>query len=172
MASDLTKDLSIWDQWIVSLTSPFSHHDRLNNWKEPMTTERDEDEMKLSKELNLEAAKLVKEWSVWMVGVQAALIGFILKNEINPPLSGNSVNLSLGCFALSILAAAWVLGALPFVVICIPEMNDRDSSEANIFFSKIDSLPLLRMIPLWLMALIQHVTFALGLIFLILSRFL
>lgn len=132
-----------------------------------MTTERDEQEMKLTKELNLEAAKLVKEWSVWMVGVQAALIGFILKNEMQPPLLGSTLNLSLACFVLSILAAAWVLGALPFVVICIPEMQDRDPSMSNIFFSKIDSIFPLKFIPLWVMALIQHVTFALGLICLV-----
>jgi hypothetical protein len=106
--------------------------------------------------LSVEAAKLVKEWSVWMVAVQTALIGFLVtkSNSLDASLE-LSVQVALGCFTISVLAAAWILSALPYIVIRLPEHKDP-----NIYFMNLSSAPLLKHIPMWLMGAIQHWTWS------------
>lgn len=116
--------------------------------------------------LNIEATKLLKEWSVWMVGVQSALIGFLATST--PTQSGNptiAINISLVCFAVSVLAAAWVLSALPYVVIRLLEEGNP-----NIYYMRLSGSLILNRIPLWLMGAIQHWAFALGVISLVFGK--
>lgn len=120
--------------------------------------------------LSVEATKLVKDWSIWMVTVQTALIGFLITaTELG---MGNAsfelaVQIALGCFAVSVLAAAWVLSALPYIVIRLPEYEDP-----NIYLMRLSSAPLLKDIPLWLMSAVQHWAFAIGMTSLIAGRIL
>lgn len=116
--------------------------------------------------LSVEATKLVKEWSVWMVAVQSALIGFLATATKSQNASLElTVQIALGCFAISVLAAAWVLSALPYILIRLPEHEDP-----NIYFMSLSSVPVLRRIPMWLMGAVQHWAFAIGLIALIAGR--
>lgn len=118
--------------------------------------------------LSVEATKLVKEWSVWMVAVQSALIAFLATATKSHKASFDlTANLALGSFAISILAAAWVLSALPYVLIRLPEEENP-----NIYFMSLSSAPFLKWIPLWVMGAIQHWAFAIGLLSLIAGRIL
>jgi len=70
----------------------------------------------------LESLKLLKDWSIWMVTVQTALLGFMgtMAKEFgvkSPRLFETTVYL----FALSILFAAWVLSGIPSVARRIPQ---------------------------------------------------
>ena len=116
--------------------------------------------------LNVDATKLVKEWSVWMVAVQSALVGFLATatKSQNGSLEV-TVQVALVCFAISVLAASWVLSALPYVLIRLLEQKDP-----NIYFMNLSSAPLLKHIPIWLMGAIQHWAFAVGLLSLVTGR--
>ena len=107
-----------------------------------------------------------KEWSAWIVAVQSALIGY-LATGAKPSNAWRelTVNLSLGSFAVSILAAAWVLSALPYVLIRL-----REEKDPNIYFMNLSSAPVLNLIPLWLMGAVQHWAFAVGLLIFITGR--
>jgi hypothetical protein len=116
--------------------------------------------------LNVEATKLVKEWSVWMVAVQSALVGFLATAaKTQSGIHEFTVQVALICFVISVLAAAWVLSALPYVLIRLLEEEDQ-----NIYFMNLSSAPLLKHIPVWLMGAIQHWAFAVGLLFLVGGR--
>ena len=68
-----------------------------------------------SKALRVEALKLVKDWSVWMVAVQTALIAFIgVGAAAGMGILVNATNWTVACFAVSIFFAAWVLSAIPY----------------------------------------------------------
>ncbi len=117
--------------------------------------------------LNLEAAKLLKEWSSWMVAVLSALIIAYLKHGDDwrspecLPLSGK---IAIFCFVVSMLTAAWVLSAIPYVVICL-----SSKAEPNIYQMPLTSLPLLEGVKLWQMAMLQHWGFGLGVGFLLIG---
>ncbi len=101
-----------------------------------------------------------------MIAVQSGLIGFLATS----PAGNNShfriaIDLSLACFAVSILAAGWVLSALPYILIRLLEQKDP-----NIYFMRLSSAPVLRTIPLWLMGAIQHWAFAIGVLCLVIGR--
>jgi len=94
--------------------------------------------------LNLEATKLVKEWSVWMVAVQSGLTDFLATTSApQSPGFVIAINFALGSFAISLLAAAWVLSALPYVLIRLLEQKDPNS-----FFMRLSSGSMLNLIPL------------------------
>ena len=64
--------------------------------------------------LNVEAIKLIKDWGVWMVAVQTAVIAFLANTgvpAVKIPLY--VAHVTICCFVVSILAAAWVLSAIP-----------------------------------------------------------
>lgn len=116
--------------------------------------------------LNLEAAKLVKEWAVWMVAVQSAAIGFLVAKGGSVPVGAMpALRVSLAAFCLSVLAAAWNLSAVPWIVLQL----DRET-DPNIYEAKLSSARVLNRIPLWLMLTIQHWAFAVGVISLVWMR--
>jgi hypothetical protein len=102
-----------------------------------------------------------------MVAVQTAVIAFLANTgvpAVKIPLY--VAHVTICCFVVSILAAAWVLSAIPYIMIQLCERND-----SNIYLMNISSAPILRLIPLWLMATIQHLFFFLGILAVGLSPF-
>lgn len=79
---------------------------------------RQESEEKLSNEL--EALKLLNDWSKWLVTIETAAIGIIgtlLKLGKQDRSIGQSQWLiavaSIGCFMVSIVAASWLIMSIP-----------------------------------------------------------
>ncbi len=104
----------------------------------------------------LEAVKLLKDWSAWLVTIQAAAIGLVtLFYE-----DGLTLNFwSRGAttfFALSIIVATLVLGGLPSVV---------QRVTPNV---RIHDMQLTEWLPggLFIYTFLQHLFFILGVIFL------
>src|ERR1700741_3331382 len=118
--------------------------------------------------LNVEATKLIKEWSVWMVAVEIALIAWMVTDipsrgpaplaaaaPSRIPVVSPCDRVALGCFMVSILTASAVLSGLPYIVIRLLETEDP-----NIYFMNLWSFPILKNILLWQMSTIQHFAFA------------
>jgi len=112
---------------------------------------------------SIEATKLVKDWSVWMVAVQSALSTYLATSTI--VALSHTDRIALGSFVISILAASSVLSGLPYIVLRLPDIKDP-----NIYFMNLWSAPPLKRILLWHMGTIQHWAFAIGLISLIAGR--
>jgi predicted cobalt transporter CbtA len=78
-----------------------------------------------SEQCQIEAAKLLKDWSTWLVTVQTAALGLITI------FFGRDQALQRNCwsvlmvffFALSICVATFVLGSLPSIIQHIPPKN-------------------------------------------------
>lgn len=96
----------------------------------------------------LEAIKLVKDWSTWLVAVQTGVLGLFAALQIKPS------SLTVYCFVISIITATWVLGALPSLAQRIaPNLNIH---EMELF----EWCP----IPLWKAAFVQHIFFIIGVV--------
>lgn len=77
-------------------------------------------------DLQLESLKMTKEWSVWLVALQAAICGFLWNSLKENPLlllsdsglnaPGLILHLAWLLFALSLLAAAFLLLHLPGLI--------------------------------------------------------
>lgn len=116
--------------------------------------------------LNLEAAKLVKELSVWMVTVQSAAIGLLIAKDTSVPAGVlPALHLSLAAFCVSVLAAAWNLSAVPWIVLQL----DREE-DPNLYEARLTSIRVLNRIPLWVMLTVQHWAFAFGIVSLVVMR--
>jgi hypothetical protein len=119
----------------------------------------------------VEAAKLLKDWSVWMVTVQSGLIGF-LANAVSKKsgigLDPAGVRLTVFFFSMSILFAAWVLGNLPSVVQRLDVDESRHISDMRGFvfpfklFPGLGFLAALVGVPMWFYGLWQHSFFFAG----------
>ena len=107
---------------------------------------------------HLEAIKFLKEWSTSLVVIQSgalAVIGHILTDG-GLTTKRWIIVLSMISFLLSIATAAHLIGAIPYLVQHFPK---RLKAQADIY----------RMtnyfgIPLWCLALTQHVFFFVGII--------
>ena len=121
--------------------------------------------MKDADTLRLEALKLLREWSVWMVAVQTGLIGFLISLLLQSKIRLGSLYIkgAVICFGLSIIFAAWVLGAIPSI------MQRLNSDERGIYAIGIFDLPLLRHLRLGWFSFFEHLGFLLGLLALIVS---
>ena len=115
--------------------------------------------------LRIEALKFLREWSVWMVAVQTGLIGFLvsllLQGKIR--LGSTYIKGAVICFGLSIVSAAWVLGAIPSIVQRL-NLDRRGIYKIGIF-----DLPILRHLSLGWFSFFEHFGFLLGLLALIVS---
>jgi hypothetical protein len=113
----------------------------------------------------LEAAKLLKDWSIWLAGIQTgaiAAIGALIKDGRRARRKG-LLPACLAAFCLSLLAAAWLLDTLPQLVIRM----ESGVSTANDLFAKIVPFYLLRphvFLParMGLMITYEHSFFILG----------
>ena len=108
--------------------------------------------------------ELLKEWSIWLVGLQTAALG------LSTFLSGKEDRVHVDrkwalrgglCFATSIFFATWVLGAIPDIVIHF--QSGRSASEQAMF----SWLP----IPLFLFAAMEHWFFLIGLFMFVAALF-
>jgi hypothetical protein len=105
-----------------------------------------------------EALKLLKEWSTALVVIQtgaiAVLGGLVKDGKILGSFSW--LTTSLVCFLASILIAANVIGAIPPIVQKLPELVDK--------YGDIYKMRNYLGIPLWMLAFMEHILFAAGLI--------
>jgi hypothetical protein len=115
------------------------------------------------KTLDLEALKLLKDWSVWMVTVETAVLAFlgaassIFDLKAQAPAEPWFIGTVL-CFSLSIIFAAWVLSGIPSVV---QRIDDTTSLHKQKIYD-ISWLP--DCVTLNCVAIVQHTLFALGLV--------
>lgn len=124
---------------------------------------------------SVEAAKLVKEWSIWMVTVQSGLSAYL--TFFTDATKGKHVatnvatvadvtdRVAVASFVISILAASAVLSGLPFILCRIPDIE-----RPHIYEMKLWSAAGLNRVQLWHMGTVQHWAFAIGLISLIAGR--
>jgi hypothetical protein len=110
----------------------------------------------------LEAIKLIKDWSSWMVGVQTALIGAVMFGK----LWGNAdrfrtFHSALVCFTLSIICAGILMGGLPEVVERIPQMSSVSVYDECLTIGKREILGIRFLI------IVQHLLFVAGLLYLL-----
>lgn len=115
-------------------------------------------------ELSLKAIELLKDWSTWMVGIQTGAIAVIgsltasTKEALTEhhPVSRWAV-FSLVSFATSIFSAAWLLASLPSITMRLSRFHPDDS--INIYgMSLFEFLP----IPLWVVIILEHLWFVIG----------
>ena len=111
-------------------------------------------------QLAIESLKLLKDWSIWMVTVQTALLGFLgALPKLSIVVNKTLLRLTVALFTISILLAAWVLSSIPSVVRRIDNC-----------FNYVDAkLYDINWLPAWLtlncVAIFQHLAFAIGMIF-------
>lgn len=111
-----------------------------------------------------EGAKLLKDMSVWMISVELAVIVFLFSDSqrggANLGLLGRLVVVSFG---LSVLFAAHLLSALPWIVL------NLDSDEfKNFYQAPISSAVFLNRLRVWYMAVSMHLFFVIGIVALML----
>jgi hypothetical protein len=112
-------------------------------------------------QLRLEALKLLKDWSVWMVTVEVAGIGWLLaKTDPCLPLNMGFKKLTVVTFACSAAFAAWVLSG-------IVSLAQRVNSDQSLDKAGIYDLTGIRKIRFGWITVLQHVFFLLGIAFFI-----
>ena len=109
------------------------------------------------------AMELLKDWSIWMVGLETGILGlvtFIGGKEGFFKLHEKWARLAIIFFAGSIFFATWVLAALPDILL-------RMQSESENFYRMgiFSWLP----VPLWVVSSIQHWAFVIGVFFFMFS---
>jgi|SRR5271166_2288134 len=109
-----------------------------------------------SEQCQIEAAKLLKDWSTWLVTVQAAVLGLItIFFGKDQALQRNKWSFGMVIsFALSIFFATFVLGSLPSIVQRITPKKELHS---------VDLFPGIP-VQLWVATFGQHVMFLAGVI--------
>ena len=115
--------------------------------------------------LRLEALKLLREWTVWMVAVQTGLIGFLVSLLLQGKIRLGSAYIkgAVICFGLSIACAAWVLGSIPSIA------QRLNHDKRGIYALGIHDLPICRHLSLGWFSFFEHFGFVLGLLALIVS---
>jgi hypothetical protein len=122
---------------------------------------------------SLEGARLLKEWSSWMVTVELGVIALIGSGFFK---DGKMLPLPVWCkiviisFGLSIASAAHLLSGLPWVVhkMADPNRND-DPDRENFFQGAVTTEFPLRHAKVWMLCVLQHFFFYVGLLALILG---
>ena len=112
------------------------------------------------------ALQLLKDWSIWLVSLQTASLGlvtFIGGKEGLIKLDARWARFAIICFALSIVAATWVLAALPSIF-----MRMQDDAE-NFYKIGMFEWPPFKWVPLWVFTFLEHILFVLGILFFMLS---
>jgi hypothetical protein len=115
-----------------------------------------------SGEAALKGAKLLKEWSSWMVTVEVGTIAFVASGFLK---DGKLLPLPLWCkifmvcFGLSVATAAHLLSGLPWIV-----MNMDNPEYVNFYQATVTSEVPLKYVKIWMLAVLQHLFFAIGLL--------
>jgi len=109
------------------------------------------------------AMELLKDWSIWMVGLETGILGlvtFIGGKEGFFKLEEKWARRAIFLFATSIFFATWVLAALPSILMRMQAATD------NFYrMGMFEWLP----IPLWVFSSIQHWLFVIAVFFLMYS---
>jgi hypothetical protein len=122
-----------------------------------MTTTNDE-------HLAEEGIKLLKDVCVWMISVELATIVFLGSDSFRGGASlGFLGRIIVISFGLSVLFAAYVLSALPWIV-----LNLQLDEFRNFYEAPISSTALLNRVPVWFMAIAMHLFFGVGIVALLL----
>lgn len=110
----------------------------------------------------LEALKLLKDWSIWMVTVQVAAIAF-LGTTARTLISrdGFAFPFTISCYALSIMMAAWVLSGIPSIVTRLDEAK-KGTTYLHYKLYNIDWMP--DRLTLNVVAIAQHFFFFMGIV--------
>jgi hypothetical protein len=119
----------------------------------------------MDKDLRIEALRFLKEWSAWMVGVETAILGFLVTLLSRDKLALGSIYIKAAavCFGASMAFAAWSLGLIPSAC----ERLDRDTS--RVYGMRLFDTPALHWIRLGWITFMQHLFFFLGLLSITLS---
>ena len=118
-------------------------------------------------QLQLEALKLLQQWSMWLITITSvflSIIGYTFKN-LSSKQSLNAAKYCIGFFFLSLVFAIFLVGAIPANVQKIgPEILDNEIySIGNA--RGIYGLKYLGFIPLWVLSSGQRISFLIALIF-------
>jgi hypothetical protein len=110
----------------------------------------------------VEAVKLLKDWSAWMVASELAVIAFLGSSYASKgAVLGQCITGVLVSFVVSIAAAAWLLGALPWIVV-----NLDNPEFQNPYQARLSSAPGFNRVRVWMLGFVQHACFFLGIVFL------
>jgi hypothetical protein len=111
-------------------------------------------------ELRLAALRFLKEWSTWMVGVETLLMGFLVSLLTGDRITLGSIYLkgAVVCFGISIMIAAWLLGAIPSLSQRLPMATE------GIYRMPLFSIFPLKYIRVGWVTFLQHLFFFLGML--------
>jgi hypothetical protein len=108
---------------------------------------------------DFESLKLLKDWSIWMIGVETAILGFLgVMKHTGWEMNSFLFALTLCVFGGSILCAAWVLSSIPSVTRRLDERLEYSRYKLYDY----------NWLPAWItldrVAIAQHVLFGVGII--------
>jgi hypothetical protein len=112
----------------------------------------------------MEAVHLLKGFSQWMVSIGMAIIAFIGSTYFKHPEGSLWIPAAaVVSFAIAILAATWVVGALPWIAI-----NIEDPKFKNPYMAPVTDWPYfwIDRIKMWQVVTLEHLAFAIGIVFL------
>jgi hypothetical protein len=131
------------------------------------------------------ALNALKEWSAWLVSIQAAVLGlatFMIGRNGSLPVANSKrgrrfLIIALVAFATSIFFATWVLGAMPSILLRIEDNPTAD----NFYHMPIAGAPGFEtvyqwlpgwgkyMLQLWAFTLAEHLLFLIGILCFVLA---
>lgn len=114
------------------------------------------------------AMELLKDWSIWLVGLQTGILGlitFISGKDGFFKLEEKWARRAIFFIGASIFFATWVLAMLPPILLRMRSMGGNIYTIDFYNMSITEWLP----IPLWVFSSLQHWLFLIGVFFLMLS---
>lgn len=113
-------------------------------------------------ENQLEALKLLKEWSIWLACIQSGAL-VLIAAVVNPrstfTFSGAGARLTVVFPGLSIICATWVLAATPSIA---QRIKPTDNIHKMSIFDSVR-------IPLWVLTAAQHWFAVIGILVFVVS---
>jgi len=112
-------------------------------------------------DLQLEAVKLLQEWSIWLIGICTALItaGTFLSTTAKFSVTTSEVKLACWSLGGTIFCAVLLTGALPAIV---QQIDLKTIPKTHYLFGTapgVYSYRYLGFIPLWVLVALQRVSF-------------
>ena len=107
------------------------------------------------------AMELLKDWSIWMVGLETGILGLVTFIGGKESFFHDKwARFAIFSFAGSIFFATWVLAALPDILLRMHSATDN-------FYR----MPIFNWLPiqLWMVSSVQHWLFVFGVLFFMLS---
>ncbi len=116
--------------------------------------------------LQLEALKLLQQWTVWLITISAGLLGlmgFALKS-LRGRFEVRAARIAILCHMLTVAVAVVLFGAIPDLV----QRLEPDTRSVSLLFGSeprgIYGYDYLGLVPLWILVLMQRVAFFCGLL--------